>query len=131
MDIILIKTDQPKIEIYLYKDYECINSVSWQSIMTLNEKLNKTIRQLLASQNLNYNDLDAVIVFAGPGSFTGLRIGHAVANAMAYGLSIPIVSTSGSKWIEKGLNLIIDKHHDDQIVVPLYGSEAHITQAKK
>lgn len=131
MNIILIKTDQPEAEIYLYDNYVCLGSLSWQSTMTLTETLNARIATLLADKNLSYADLKAIIVFAGPGSFTSLRIGHTVANALAYGLNIPIVSSKGKNWIKSGLELILKKNHNDHMVVPFYGQEANITQPKK
>ncbi|HHT25458.1 MAG TPA: tRNA (adenosine(37)-N6)-threonylcarbamoyltransferase complex dimerization subunit type 1 TsaB [Clostridiaceae bacterium] len=42
----------------------------------------------------SYDDLSAVAVTVGPGSFTGIRIGVSTANTMAYGLDIPVVGIS-------------------------------------
>ncbi|NLJ70809.1 MAG: tRNA (adenosine(37)-N6)-threonylcarbamoyltransferase complex dimerization subunit type 1 TsaB [Clostridiaceae bacterium] len=42
----------------------------------------------------SYDDLSAVAVTVGPGSFTGIRIGVSTANTMAYGLNIPVVGIS-------------------------------------
>lgn len=36
------------------------------------------------------NDINAIEVETGPGSFTGLRVGVAVANALGYALNIPV-----------------------------------------
>ena len=52
------------------------------------------IDNLLSSSALNRNQIDAVVVSIGPGSFTGLRIGLAVAKGLAVGLSIPVVGVS-------------------------------------
>ena|SRR5438105_3243964 len=48
------------------------------------------IEQILKDAKLQKSDLDKVKVATGPGSFTGLRIGVAVANALAFGLNIPV-----------------------------------------
>ena len=54
----------------------------------------KRIDNLLQSSALNRNQIEAVVVSIGPGSFTGLRIGLAVAKGLAVGLSIPVVGVS-------------------------------------
>jgi tRNA threonylcarbamoyladenosine biosynthesis protein TsaB len=54
----------------------------------------KKISDLLDSAGLEKNRLDAVIVSQGPGSFTGLRIGIAVAKGMAAALNIPVMGVN-------------------------------------
>jgi tRNA threonylcarbamoyladenosine biosynthesis protein TsaB len=55
------------------------------------------IVDMLETHNLSPYDLDAIEVNAGPGSFTGVRIGVSVANAFAYALQIPINGKSPNK----------------------------------
>lgn len=56
------------------------------------EKLNTLIQELLDGQGKEMSDLDAVAVSAGPGSYTGLRIGVASAKGFCYALNIPLLS---------------------------------------
>jgi len=58
------------------------------------EKLMTMIDWLLGQLNLGRKDLDAVSVSTGPGSFTSLRIGMAIAKGMAYSLGINISGVS-------------------------------------
>lgn len=48
--------------------------------------------EILRANDLNPDDLDAVAVSAGPGSYTGLRIGVSFAKGLCYGLQIPLIS---------------------------------------
>jgi tRNA threonylcarbamoyladenosine biosynthesis protein TsaB len=54
----------------------------------------KKIDELFQSSGLKVEQLDAIVVCTGPGSFTGLRIGLAVAKGMAVALSIPIAGVN-------------------------------------
>lgn len=49
------------------------------------------VSELLRQSNVQTSDLRAIAVTIGPGSFTGLRVGVALAKAMAYGLRIPTI----------------------------------------
>lgn len=48
------------------------------------------IDALLASHNMSVHDLTGIDVATGPGSYTGLRIGAAIANALMFTLHIPV-----------------------------------------
>lgn len=48
------------------------------------------IQDILNDANLELKDLTEIRVNIGPGSFTGLRVGVSVANALGYGLGIPV-----------------------------------------
>jgi len=96
----------------------------------LAETLHAKIQELLKNQNKDWADIQGIIIFKGPGSFTGLRIGMSVANALAYSLSVPIIGTIGDNWQTQGIeNLLTGK--SDKVAVPEYGSEAHITAPRK
>ncbi|MBI4028824.1 MAG: tRNA (adenosine(37)-N6)-threonylcarbamoyltransferase complex dimerization subunit type 1 TsaB [Candidatus Blackburnbacteria bacterium] len=54
------------------------------------QALLETISQVLASQGVALQEIESVGINLGPGSFTGLRVGVAVANALGYSLGIPV-----------------------------------------
>ncbi len=54
----------------------------------------KKIGELISSAGLEKRDINALVTSVGPGSFTGLRIGLAVAKGMAVALDIPVVGVS-------------------------------------
>ncbi len=50
------------------------------------------IDEILSESNIKPEELDAVAVSKGPGSYTGLRIGVSVAKGLCYSLDIPLIS---------------------------------------
>lgn len=51
-------------------------------------------RELLAESGVPQNQISTIAVGAGPGSFTGLRIGFSFAQGLAFALDIPLLSIS-------------------------------------
>jgi tRNA threonylcarbamoyladenosine biosynthesis protein TsaB len=54
--------------------------------------LHPAVRQLLDDSGHRLQDLQAVAVTAGPGSYTGLRVGMAAAKGFCYALGIPLIT---------------------------------------
>lgn len=61
---------------------------------THSQTLLPMIADMLAMADVDKHELDAIAVAAGPGSFTGLRIGASTAKGLAQVLDIPIVPVS-------------------------------------
>lgn len=80
--------------------------------------------------NVTWSDITGIGVFEGPGSFTGLRIGLTVANTIADSQQIPIVGGKGEEWQTDTL-AALNSDRNNKIVMPFYGSEAHITAPRK
>lgn len=49
------------------------------------------IQRLMALAQLRFEDLDAIVFGAGPGSFTGLRTACSVAQGLAFGAAVPVL----------------------------------------
>jgi tRNA threonylcarbamoyladenosine biosynthesis protein TsaB len=60
------------------------------------------ISQLLQECQLTMQDIDAVAVTEGPGSYTGLRVGMATAKGLCYALQIPLITVSTLKAMAYG-----------------------------
>lgn len=58
---------------------------------THSERLLPLIESALRATSLEVSDMDAVAVSVGPGSFTGIRIGVATANALALAANLPVI----------------------------------------
>lgn len=56
------------------------------------EKLHVFIEEILNEASIKVQDLSAVAVSKGPGSYTGLRIGISAAKGLSYALNIPLIS---------------------------------------
>lgn len=54
--------------------------------------LHTTIQQLLKEQNISINDIAAISVNNGPGSYTGLRVGLSAAKGFCFALDIPLIT---------------------------------------
>lgn len=48
------------------------------------------VEKLLEANNLTLKEIDSLEINTGPGSFTGLRVGAAIANALSFGLQVSI-----------------------------------------
>jgi tRNA threonylcarbamoyladenosine biosynthesis protein TsaB len=130
MIILTIRTDKPEAEIGLYRGGRQLAYYTWQAHRQLAETIHLKIEELLKGQNSGLAGITAIAVYKGPGSFTGLRIGLSVANALADGLQVPIVSETGEDWIEKAIGRL-QAGENEEVSLPEYGAPPHITQPKK
>lgn len=127
--ILTIRTDKPEAEIGLYDDGRQIAYKKWQAHRELSATIHTVIAELAKLQQKTLEDLSGIIFYEGPGSFTGLRIGAAVTNALSEGGNIPLVQAGGSDWIGEGLSLL--KHGKNHVAAPIYGSQILTTKPKK
>ena len=58
------------------------------------ERLHVFIEEIIQQSGVSFQDLDAIAVSHGPGSYTGLRIGVSAAKGLCYALNIPLISVS-------------------------------------
>jgi tRNA threonylcarbamoyladenosine biosynthesis protein TsaB len=126
--LIAIRTDAPITEILLLlPEGKILAQDRWESGRQLSSQLLDHVQKLLLAHDLTWDRLTGVVLFKGPGSFTGLRIGAAVANAIAYAQDIPIVGAAGDEWRIQGVARLHGGENDIQ-VVPNYGAPPHITK---
>lgn len=129
MLVLAIRTDKPEAEIGLFEDGHRLKYEVWQAHRELAETIHAKIDGLLKGQGKARQDIRGIVVFKGPGSFTGLRIGITVANAFANSLQIPIVAEQGENWALAGIKKLL---HGENVTIalPEYGSGPNITQPK-
>lgn len=131
MLILVVRTDKPEAEIGLFDNTTNLAYETWQAHRALAETLHGKIRDMLTNEQKNWHDIEGIVAFKGPGSFTGLRIGLTVANALAYSLQVPIIAAAGDdEWIHEGIEKLL-QGENEQLALPEYGAPVHITLPKK
>ncbi|MBK6522134.1 MAG: tRNA (adenosine(37)-N6)-threonylcarbamoyltransferase complex dimerization subunit type 1 TsaB [Bacteroidia bacterium] len=81
------------------------------------ENLHPFIEQLFKKTNLKPEHLNAVALSAGPGSYTGIRIGTSAAKGFCYALNIPLIAINTLQVLSAGaVKLIAEK---DVILCPM------------
>ena len=71
------------------------------------------IQDVLDAEKKDFVDLSEIEVFTGPGSFTGLRVGISIANALSFSLNIPI-----------------NGQESGTTILPKYGKKPNISRPK-
>ncbi len=130
MLIITLRTDKPEAEIGLYDDEKRLTYSTWEAHRKLAETLHAKIKEVLDGQGKSFSNLNGVVIYKGPGSFTGLRIGFSVANALADSIKIPIIAEPNKDWIMAGTSRIM-AGENEIIAHPDYGSAPRVTTPRK
>ena len=128
--ILTMRTDKPEAEIGLFDGDRQFAYETWQAHRQLAETIHHKIQDLLKDQGKTWQDITGVVVYKGPGSFTGLRIGMSVANGLAFGLQIPVLATSEKDWLSTGVDHLL-AGKGEPFVTPEYGAPVHVTTPRK
>jgi tRNA threonylcarbamoyladenosine biosynthesis protein TsaB len=87
------------------------------------ELLTVFIDGLLSETGWSIDQLEAVCVSSGPGSYTGLRIGISVAKGLCYGLNIPLIAISSlhsmAEHVAQHLTSYCESVNDDVWLCPM------------
>jgi tRNA threonylcarbamoyladenosine biosynthesis protein TsaB len=75
----------------LYDGVHVLSEVTWTSGEHHTVEVAPAVEAILERAGLEMKDLKAVAVATGPGSFTGLRIGLAIAKGLALSLRLPVI----------------------------------------
>ncbi len=91
MLVLGINTATSITQIALVEDEKILAEKSWISEQNESEKLLPELQKILNENGKIWRDLEKLAVIQGPGPFTALRVSIAIANALSYGLKIPII----------------------------------------
>ena len=71
-----------------------------QQVLNLINQILKKNKQSFSSNKKTLKDISKIKVETGPGSFTGLRVGLAVANTLGWALKIPVNGKKVGELVE-------------------------------
>ena len=94
MNLLAFESSAKAASVAVFSDGELLGEQYRNDGLTHSQTLLPMAQQLLQDCNLQVADIDAVAVAAGPGSFTGVRIGVAAAKGFAWGAQIPCYGVS-------------------------------------
>ncbi len=92
------------------------------------------IDEMLNEYNVSLSDIDGIAVDIGPGSFTGVRIGVATANGLAFGANKPIIGVTSLLALRHSIPkydvvaALIDAKHDS-VYAAIYNKDSEIFPA--
>ena len=94
MNILAFDTASSSGAVAIMKDGAIIAHTQLYIGLTHSEQLLPAVDDLMQLTGMKMAQLDAIAITAGPGSFTGLRIGFSTAKGMALGLKKPLIPLS-------------------------------------
>ncbi len=77
------------------------------------ERLHVFIEEIIKEAGITFQDLSAIAVSQGPGSYTGLRIGVSAAKGLCFALSIPLISVDTLQVLASQANV------SDGLIIPM------------
>lgn len=77
------------------------------------EKLHVFIEELLQETQLKLQEVSAIAVSQGPGSYTGLRIGVSAAKGLCYALSVPLIAVDTLELLARKITV------ESGLIVPM------------
>jgi tRNA threonylcarbamoyladenosine biosynthesis protein TsaB len=102
--ILCIETATEVCSVGLFRD-EILLGIKESSDRNVHSAMLTTfIDEVLRSANVVFDDLDAVAVSMGPGSYTGLRIGVATTKGLCYAIEKPMIAIPTLQAMAVGIN---------------------------
>ena len=126
MKIIGIDSSGMVASVAIVQDDVLIAEYTMNHKRTHSETLLPMIDEIVKTSETNLEELDAIAISAGPGSFTGLRIGAATAKGLAMSIDKPIIPVNTCEglafnlWGTDGLICPIMDARRNQVYTGLY-----------
>lgn len=94
MNILAIDTSSAACSAALTRDGKLVGEYIMNSALTHSQTIMPAVEAILEREGMRPSDVDLFAVVAGPGSFTGVRIGVSVIKGLAFGKNKPCVPVS-------------------------------------
>lgn len=119
MNLLAIECTQAALSIAVQTAERVVERTSdeWRNTA---ERILPLIDTTLSESNLQASALDAIVLSAGPGSFTALRIGMSTAKGLCFALGKPLITVPTLHALGRSAL----KHSAAEIIVPLIHSKA-------
>lgn len=117
--ILQIDTASENAHVSLAKDGQILHWLSNESQKEHAAFLQAAIQQLIKSVSINIKDVDAVAVTAGPGSYTGLRVGMASAKGLCYALKKPLITIGTLEVLTASALQLFPTDSEDLLYCPM------------
>jgi len=129
MKILALDTSTTFGSIAISSDKAIIAEYAVKSHKTHSKTLLPSIDKMLKETGIHINEINAIVVANGPGSFTGLRIGLSTAKGICYGQKIPLIAIStlmslanNVTFANKNICVLLDAGRS-QVYSAIYSSE--------
>ncbi len=76
----------------LHDQAQLLGTLAYHVDRAHNEVLPQKIKALLSTHKIEVADLDAIAIMSGPGSYTSLRMGTALAKGLCFARQIPLIA---------------------------------------
>ncbi len=103
--ILCLETATEICSVALAADGKCLASAEDTTGNSHAEKIMLLIDECIKQGGISMENIDAVCISSGPGSYTGLRIGTSTAKGICYALQIPLIAVSSLQGIACGAAL--------------------------
>ena len=105
MKILAFETSAKAASVALLENGKLLGEAYQNTGLTHSQTLMVMAEDMLKACNLTAGDVEAVAVAAGPGSFTGVRIGVAAAKGFAWGAQLPCYGVSTLEAMARNLGV--------------------------
>ena len=117
--ILCLETATTICSVALYDDEQLIASAEIEESFKHSEMLTVLIQSVLNDAGLQIDNLNAVAVSNGPGSYTGLRIGMSVSKGICFAKDIPMIAISTLELMAARAIVEIKADNSDLLFCPM------------